>query len=73
MTKFTYRKAGPSGRGEGRTRYYVDVTDKFGTRYIGTIEGKAGDWTHDEGRVEQAQRFSSREAAALSHLAAESS
>jgi hypothetical protein len=57
---YRYRKAGPSGRGEGRTRYYVDLDDEMGIRYIGTIEGKAGDWTHD---VRGGKRFTSREAA----------
>lgn len=60
---FAYRKAGPSGRGEGRVRYYVDLTDAMGTRYIGTIEGKAGDWTHDHVRIEKARHFRSRESA----------
>lgn len=63
MSRFAYRKAGPSG--EGRTRYHVHVTDERGTRFLGTIEGKAGDWTLDGLVIPQSwvERFLSRETA----------
>ena len=40
---FTFRNAGPSGRGVGRIRYFVDAGD----RCIGSIEGKTGDFRLD--------------------------
>jgi len=38
-----FRKVGPSGRGQGRVRYYVDLDDKC----IGSIEGVTGDYSLD--------------------------
>lgn len=40
--KCRYRKAGVSGRGEGRIRYYADDAGTF--KYLCTIEGKTGSW-----------------------------
>jgi len=39
----SFRKSGPSGRGEGRIRFYVDLDD----RCIGSVEGRTGDYTLD--------------------------
>ena len=41
---FTFRNAGPSGRGTGRIRYYVDID---GGDCIGSVEGKTGDYRLD--------------------------
>ena len=44
LMTFTFRNAGPSGRGTGRIRYYVDID---GGDCIGSVEGKTGDYRLD--------------------------
>ena len=61
----SFRKVGPSGRGEGRIRYYVDHND----RCIGSVEGKTGDYSLDFDRS-SAQRYHTRQEAAEALLAA---
>lgn len=39
---FRFRKAGPSGYGEGRHSYHADDAATF--RYLCTVEGRPGDW-----------------------------
>jgi hypothetical protein len=44
----SFRKVGPSGRGQGRIRFYVDVGEGTSLeRCIGSIEGKTGDYSLD--------------------------
>jgi hypothetical protein len=61
----SFRKSGPSGRGEGRIRYYVDHND----RCIGSVEGKTGDYSLDFDRS-GTQRYHTRQEAAEALLAA---
>lgn len=42
QSKYSYRKTGPSGHGEGRVNYYADDRSTF--RFICAVEGKPGDW-----------------------------
>lgn len=68
-SRYTFRKAGPSGRGKGRTRYHVDFATTF--KFLGTIEGCPGSWTLDEGRVDEVTAYRTREEAAVALETAE--
>lgn len=53
--KFKYENAGPSGRGEGSTRYYVYMAGGA-TKYIGTLVGSRGAWQNEDDLFDKTRR-----------------